>query len=178
MIVLSGLHQFRRRAVAYRNDYCTYCESTRLAVSISSFWWFHIFFVPVIPLGRHAHWFCKECGKDPRGKSKKNSGLVWAIIFGILFGATTILYWTLPTDGPDGDNVWGVRIFLSLCCLAIGFWILRWKLTARVSTKLALVVPASTTSCALCGNALIHSSTLSCPKCGVERHELPTEAIT
>lgn len=178
MLLLYGTHQFKRKVVAYRNDYCTYCESARLALRISSFWWFHFFFVPLIPLGRHSNWHCKECGKDPHGKGKRTSAMVWAIIFAVLFGGTTILYWTLPTDGPGGDNVFAVRIFLTLCCLAISIWALRWVKAPKLITKLAYVTPALTSTCSLCGGALIQSDPCNCPRCGVDRLELPSDSPT
>jgi hypothetical protein len=178
MIIICNTSQFRRKVVAYRNDYCTYCESTKLALRISSFWWLAIFFVPLIPLGRHSTWNCKDCGRSPHGKGKRTSAMVWAAIFAVMFGGTAVLYWTMPTDGPDGGDVWGVRIFLSLCCLAIGIWALRWKKAPRLALKLAYVTPALTSACALCGGALLQSDPCNCPRCGVDRLELSAGSKT
>ncbi len=114
MFILFGRWHFGRKAVAYRADWCTVCERRIVAQAIRSFDWFHIYLVPLMPLGHWWHWVCPRCEKHPH---LKGTGLLQAIIVALLFMPfflTAILYWTMSTAGLDGDNIWMVRIFLTV----------------------------------------------------------------
>ncbi|MBL0209445.1 MAG: hypothetical protein IPQ13_00795 [Holophagaceae bacterium] len=172
MFILFGRWHFGRKAVAYRADWCTVCERRIVAQAIRSFDWFHVYLIPLIPLGHWRHWECPHCEKQPH---LKGTGLLQAIIVALLFlpfFLTAILYWTMSTAGMDGDNVWMIRIFLTVMCLVMGYWAYAYQRDPSLKQRLAQIEPASETVCVNCGSALRPSKPPYCERCQMERVSL------
>ena len=129
----------------------------------------HIYLISLIPLGHWRHWECPHCEKHPH---LKGIGLLQAIIVALIFlpfFLTAILFWTLPPVGMDGDNVWMIRIFLTVMCLVMGYWAYAYQRDPSLKQRLAQIEPASETVCVNCGSALRPSKPPYCETCQMER---------
>ena len=65
MLVIFGTYNFAKKPVAYRADYCRSCEGERLTLGVRSFDAFHLFWIPVLPLGFWTRWYCGQCQAHP-----------------------------------------------------------------------------------------------------------------
>lgn len=171
-MLLHGIYRFKEAPIAYRADHCTRCKGPTVAMQLSAFCWIHLFFIPVIPLGRHRRWTCRACGNDPRVDARSTSSLVLVAILLALAGGTCLLFWFTPAGEPGGEGIWAVRAFLTVCCLVILAWIRSYLRGPKLRDLLARVRPASRTECLLCGGALEPRNPPRCPRCGLDRLEL------
>jgi hypothetical protein len=55
-----GRYRLLSRRVGYRADYCLTCDSPRIAEQYRTLDLFHIYFVPLLPLGLWRHWHCQS----------------------------------------------------------------------------------------------------------------------
>ena len=51
MLLVNGLYHFRPTRVAFRNDFCMSCHLPRRSVQIRTFDVWHLFRIPILPLG-------------------------------------------------------------------------------------------------------------------------------
>ncbi len=168
MFILHGLYRSRPRRVAFRNDYCLSCAQPRRSIQIRSFNAWHIFWIPILPLGFHTRWLCTVCGRDPHihpgtRRSFKWAGLVILIIF-------SVGIWTVALTPDDVVMGWVFRLTAPIGALLTLRHLLRTFKDPSLEEKLAAIPPASDTTCPFCAsNLLVLSSQSSCPTCGVLR---------
>jgi len=172
MLLLAGTYKFNKKRLAYRNDFCTFCDTPKLAIKVSSFWVVHVFFVPLIPLGKETKWLCINCHNDPHGKSKLAASPVLPAFSGLLCLGASILYWRTPLDGSNNDSVWAFRIILSIIGFLLLLWAFRSKRDPSLESNLSMVPPAPLTICSICGGPLSPSTPLRCPVCAIDREQL------
>ena len=66
MLLVHGRYFWARRILAFRNDYCLTCRAARMAFLHRTFDVFHLFWIPVLPLGFWQRWRCGVCGAEPQ----------------------------------------------------------------------------------------------------------------
>jgi hypothetical protein len=168
LIVLHGLYSFRRRIVAFRNDFCLRCNAARVAYCHRTFDVYHFFFVPLLPLGFWKRWYCGTCGRDPHSAGRTR--LPFKIAAAVLLGVLTIALF-LEQPGPkDVAVMWFVRAFFGIPFLLSLVWLFRSKPDPRLADLLNTVHPSDATSCPTCGVGLTPGQhAWRCPRCGMER---------
>lgn len=158
----------RAKRVAFRNDYCLSCELPRRSVLMRTLDVFHVYWVPVLPLGFWKRWTCTRCGRQPHVNRKTRRSFKWAGLMVLLF--LSALSWAAPV-APDLVVVtWGFRIGAPLGALLVLAHLLRTPTDLSLTQRLASIGPATDTICPFCGTQLIVlSSVCTCPICGVVR---------
>jgi hypothetical protein len=168
MFIFHGLYRFRRKRVAFRNDYCLFCAQPRRSVQVRSFLAWHLFWIPVIPLGFHNRWLCTVCGRDPHVHPGTRRGFKWAGLVVLLIFSVGI--WTVTLTPDDLIMGWVFRVGAPTGALLTLRHLLRTSGDPSLNEKLAAIPPASDTACPFCNsNLLVLSSESSCPTCGIFR---------
>jgi hypothetical protein len=82
MRIVRGAYYYRRKPVAFRNDYCLSCNAPRRSIAIRSFDVGHFFWIPILPVGFWRHWVCSVCGRKPH--SRKRRLLKWTTLHSLI----------------------------------------------------------------------------------------------
>jgi hypothetical protein len=168
LFIFHGIYQFRPKRVAFRNDYCLSCAQPFRSVQIRSFDAWHIFWIPILPLGFHKRWHCTNCGRAPHIYPGTRRGFKWAGLVVLLI--LTAMFWAVPLTPDVLVPGWVFRIGSPLGAILTLVHLLRAPKDPSLKENLATVPPASDTACPFCGSALLLlSSQCSCPKCGILR---------
>lgn len=168
MLIVSGRYRFKPKRVAFRNDFCLKCDQPRRSVEYRSFDAFHIFWIPIVPLGFRRRWLCATCGRPPHVNVKTRRPFVWIGLFIlILLGA---LFWALPVDPDFVGGTWFFRMGGPVGAILVLVHLLRTPADPPLKSRLDAIPPANDTTCPFCGALLLLiSSQGSCPNCGVLR---------
>src|SRR5438876_1035324 len=109
MLIVYGCYHFARRRIAYRNDYCLRCSSVRRADLYRTFDAGHLFFIPLLPLGRRRRWHCAACGQNPHERVASSQGI--KVLAVVAFAVFTAVAWLVPITRPEDVSFgWGFRI--------------------------------------------------------------------
>src|SRR5262249_6809808 len=153
---------------AFRNDFCLACSAPRMAVQVSTLRVFHLYWVPLLPLGRRSRWLCAECGAQPHHNVKtrrvfKVGGLAVLVFL-------TGFFWMTP--GIPGEPVitWVIRVTALIGALGTAVWIARSSPEVDYRQRMLTVVPSEERLCPFCNVALIRTSLdCYCPECQIKR---------
>jgi hypothetical protein len=171
MFVHYGLYHFRPKAVAFRNDYCRTCDRPRLAVRVRTFDVFHLYWVPLLPVGFWRRWYCSTCKGDPHARTRTRRG--FKIAAGVILVLFTLFAWTLlPEVEPDWRWVWGTRGVVSGLLLVTVVSLARHRPEADLAALLAIVAPFAGHQCPLCGGDLLVTHETRCARCGARSEPL------
>ena len=168
MLILFGVYNFARKNVAFRNDYCLSCKAPRKAVQTRSFDAFHIYYLPLSPLGFWKHWYCSACDNDPHARTTTNRAMKW-IGFAILLLLTAVFWVVMPAENDDRVMVWVFRIGAPVGAVLTLVYLERTPKEPPLQELLAGVPPADETACPFCNTPLLLVANPYCPKCGVQR---------
>ncbi len=170
-MALEGIRSYKSRIVAYRNDFCLSCEGPSRAHQIRSLKAYHVFFIPVLPLGFWREWQCSECGRDPHAYPGGLRRVAWIAV--VFLGACAIVGIRESFENQDFTTVWLMRLAL-LTAFVIALWLtLRNKPDPALAEKLGKISPDQDTACALCQGTLVLADVWRCSQCNVERKILP-----
>jgi hypothetical protein len=168
MLVIHGTYRLFPRRIAFRNDSCLTCAAARRAILISTFDVIHVFWVPLVPIGRWKRWTCSVCGKRPdenreSRRSFKIAGLILLIVFAVVF-------WLTPVDAQEPAASWIFRIGFPLGALATAIHLARWTPKPGYKEALQTVAPANDLACPFCAVPLVQATLdCYCPACQVKR---------
>jgi hypothetical protein len=174
MLILHGTYSWGRKLVAYRNDYCLTCAAERVAFRHRTFDVFHIFFVPILPLGLWKRWHCAVCGQDPHASPRTRKSLKWAGV-AVLALMTLSAFGVSPREKPDDAVfIWVVRLGGPLATAWAAWATLKSPPDVRLRDRLRGVSPLLDATCPLCKVMLFPSEPAwQCPRCGIRRTALP-----
>jgi hypothetical protein len=168
MFIIHGAYHFRPKPVAFRDDYCLSCQAPRRAIAIQTFDVGHIFWIPVLPVGRWKHWKCIACRKDPHVNPKTRRSLLWAGLLCLI--AVSVILWGSP-DFEPGATVWILRISGPAAAIWLLSHLLRTPKGPTLRERLAAIPPAADAICPFCATPLIcGSARWSCPACKAVRY--------
>ena len=167
MILIHGIYRWAAKRIAFRNDYCLSCEAPRKAMQIRTFDAWHLFWVPLLPLGFIKRWFCMTCGMQPSHNKKTRFGYKIAGMFVLLI--FTVFFWMCPVQQGDEAFFWVFRIGAPLGLMFTFFHLLRSKRDPTYSDHFHSVKAADDTICPFCNVPLVAMPQFLCPVCGVHR---------
>jgi hypothetical protein len=168
---LEGLHSYKPRIVAYRNDFCVSCNALRRAHQVRSFKAYQLYYIPIVPLGFWREWQCSECGRDPHVYSRGLRRMRWVILgFAGMFAITGVIASFEQQD--SAWTMWLMRLGLPASFFTVLWFVLRNKPDRGLQEKLKQVSTDRDEVCALCGGALILDNGWRCAQCRAERAEI------
>ena len=169
MIILFGTYRLGRRRLAYRNDFCLSCEEERISEQHRTFDLFHIFWIPLLPLGFRKRWHCTECGNNPHERVKTSKPIKIAAV--VLLAIFSIVMWTMPIESPDDAiGAWVMRILVPAGLVAMIISIVRDKGAVNIEDKLQSIAPLEGDTCHFCGGYLQKAEIPYCPDCNARRY--------
>lgn len=168
MLVLHGMYRFKPKRLAFRNDFCFTCEQPRRSIRIRTFDVWHVFWIPLVPLGWRHRWICSVCGHQPHVNKRTRRTFKWLGLFVLLIFA--VAFWAMPVDPDIVAGTWVIRIGAPLGAILVLAHLLRTPRDRSLKERLLTIEPAADTVCPFCGTQLlISSSHWCCPACGVVR---------
>lgn len=167
MYIINGIYHFRPKRLGFRNDYCLSCGDARRSVHTRTFDAWHLFWIPLVPLGFWKRWICTACGRQPHVSPKTRRSFKWAGFVVLLVFSFAFWVGTLPSDFVVGG--WIFRFAAPLGAAFLLVHLLRTPKDPSLRERLATIVPASDTTCPFCGAQLLIGSETICPACGVRR---------
>lgn len=65
MLVLHGIYEFGKKQIGFMQGYCDICNSVSIFGRVRFFPFFHVFFIPLVPLGIVSELHCHVCNGAP-----------------------------------------------------------------------------------------------------------------
>ena len=165
---MEGVHSYKSRIVAYRNDFCVSCDAPRRTYQVRSFKAYQFYYIPVIPLGFWREWQCSECGRDPHAYPGFPRRVWWvAVLLAGIFAITGVI---ASFEKRDSIAIaWLMRFAFPAVFFTALWFALRNKPDWALREKLKDVSPDQDTACALCSGALIMDHGWHCSECGARK---------
>ncbi len=168
MFVLHGTYHWFPKKVAFRNDFCRFCGDQRISFAVRTFDVFHLFLIPILPLGIWRRWYCTVCGSRPHWAPKVTRGVkIGYMLLAVFLGVHGWFVFD-PAD-TDSDLLWTLRIGAPIAFLWALIAMIRRPVDDPFKEKLAAVVPYADQTCPLCGGLLAMGTPTACSGCGA-RH--------
>jgi hypothetical protein len=168
MRIVRGAYYFRRKPVAFRNDYCLSCNAPRRSIAIRSFDIGHFYWIPILPVGFWRHWVCSVCGRKPH--SRRRRLLKWTTLYSLI--TISVAFWTVPVDSGSSAISWVIRIVAPVGSILLFIRLVRSRAPFSLRKKLRSIAPAADTICPFCSIPLVVGTgeRWSCPSCNVVRY--------
>ena len=165
-----GTRHTHARRLAFRNDWCRTCRKPVRAARTRTWWWFTVFWIPLLPLGVRRRWLCDECGFPAHAVA------IWGarrrLVLALLLALGAVGLWIEPpptaAEEPELFAVFRWIVTLVPVALAISTW---WRRNdPSLAQGLQQVAATEDRHCPYCSVALVHQRGVdSCPRCGIER---------
>jgi hypothetical protein len=177
MIFIFGTRHLNPRRIGVRNDYCNACQREGLAELVETTDYGHLFFIPLLPLGKHRRWHCSQCGKDPRARYRTSKP---ARIMGLFLFPIFIILPFFPSKDhshPEDANVmWTVSAVFAAIWLYLLYSLIKGDKNPAEDQRRAAVMPLVTDRCVYCGGGTLPAPAPHCPGCGVFIYAEPRRA--
>jgi hypothetical protein len=171
-MLIEGVYHWRPKPVAFRNDYCIPCATERVAIQVRTIDVWHVFWIPLVPLGAYRRWWCLECGRRPDLSRTARRSI--KILLAVVLAGLASLTWFAPARASDKDaliTVWAMRLVFSSLLLATVWWAARGSDDVERRKRLPHQ-PSEATECPLCKVSLQLTDPPKCVKCGIIRVRL------
>ena len=175
MFIVAGIYNWSARLVAFRRDLCASCQCETLALGTRTLDFFHVFWIPVLPLGRWTRWRCAVCGKNPSVATAVRRP--FRILLWLFFVLIVLAMLSVAEEISTYDySSWISRALAGTLVVLTGWWALRPTGSETYQQRRAAVQPYSDDACPLCGAHLVRSLTdNSCSGCAAEHRPLIKE---
>ncbi len=172
MFIVAGIYNWSARLVAFRRDLCASCQRETLALGTRTLDFFHVFWLPVLPLGRWTRWRCDVCDKDPSVTTAVRRP--FRVLLWLLVVLVVLAFVSVAEDGSEYPiPAWMGRALAGTIVLLVGWWAFRPTGSKAYQQRRAAVQPFSGDACPLCGSLLVRSLTESvCSGCAAEHRPL------
>jgi hypothetical protein len=177
MFVVTGTYNFLPKVVAFRSDYCRHCQSETISFARRTVDAFHLFWIPIFPLGIWTRWYCHQCGERPH---EANTIRKWVRVLVVAFflllslpmwiSALAPILGLVPQSTDDKGNLIGALLISVL--LVLSFIWARGFRSDEIMSRIREVQTFVGHSCPICSGSLDISSTLTCRECGAENRPL------
>lgn len=167
MLIVHGIYRFCPKRVSFRNDYCLSCKAQRRTVEIRTFNMWHIFWIPLIPLGFHKRSKCVTCGSDPHYNKIARRPLMWVGLVALIIFA--LAFWVNPVEKDMPTLTWVFRIGSPILAILTLRDLIQTRNDKSLNDLRATVSPSTDTKCPFCNVQLMMGAEWSCPQCGIVR---------
>ena len=155
-MIVDGRYKLFPRKVACRHVWCSVCSAQRLAIGTRYLAVYHLFFVPLMPLGRRVEWRCNSCfiqvdAFRPVRTWISGFGMLAGLFF-MLFGAAAFL--PVPANlGREVDLGFAFQMIgLGVALVGLFAWLRQRR--RRHEAAVRQIVPLTGDRCPLCVGVL------------------------
>jgi hypothetical protein len=170
ILYIRGTYHFARKLVGFRPDFCLACRRDTVALETRSFDAWHLFWIPLIPLGFQRHWQCSACRSNPRPVRTSGGFKRLGIPVFLLAG---LAEWAVPAEGPEAGMIWMFRIAFPALALWLYFSLGQDKQDDNMLRDRLRRVPHLGDNCPICRGRLIPTSPRRCTACGAVEQRPP-----
>lgn len=170
MFFIFGTKQYDAAHKGYKIAPCNHCDAPRTIVEWSWNQWLHVFYIPLLPMGKAGSWQCAACGLEP--KEKKATSIVVKLVLLLML----LLFAPIPIIG--GFEAMEPWIYWPLMALiAWFFWlVIKSMVTHRKTMKKFaqenMLPLLSKEACELCeGKLESNKNVLQCQDCNCFAYE-------
>jgi len=158
MVILGFSTKYKDKIHAYKKMRCNQCKQDRIFYQLKGLQWFHLFFIPIIPVGSNKIWECSHCRRHQKDYIISNFWLYIIIIFAVL----SLLLGTVGYSTPDKNVVIAFFVLAGLFSALI--------LVQRNKDTTKFLPLDNTKECLLCNGELkyIEKNRYKCKRCAVE----------
>lgn len=172
MFIVAGTYNWSARLVAFRRDMCAHCQRETLSLATRTLDFFHVFWIPILPLGRWTRWSCADCGNDPSQTTAVRRPfrlLLWFLVALMVLAFLTVA----EVDSEYAIPVWMGRTLAGVVVALVGWWAVRPTGSEDYEQRRANIQPYNESACPLCGAQLVRTSTeATCSGCAAEHRPL------
>lgn len=168
MFFIFGTKSFFIKTKSYKSVWCIHCEKPVVATKIRRFAMWHLFYIPLLPLGFRTEWRCAACNKDPHASMSIYDG-IGMLLLALMFGSVFFSEKHSANLNLSQGWLWGLRIFFVLCALYSISVIVKRLQPAKSKHP---VDPLNNTECLVCSNEIDATPNAICSGCGVMREGL------
>ncbi len=172
MFIVAGTYNWSARLVAFRRDMCAHCRRETLSLGTRTLDFFHVFWIPILPLGRWTRWRCADCGNDPTQTTAVRRPfrlLLWFLVALMALAFVSVA----EVDSEYAIPVWMGRALAAVVVALVGWWAVRSTGSKDYEQRRANVQPYNESACPLCGSQLVRTSTeTTCSGCAAEHRPL------
>jgi len=170
MIVIFGYRAFGSKPVAFRDDHCLTCAKTVVSLQLRSFYWLHLFWIPLVPIGFWKVWRCPSCGQPPHARTRSSPKLM-RLLVAITCAVAAIAAWGSPVESDGAVLQWLLRLGAPVGALGAVAWYVWTPRDPNLAAILRTIPPSRTTQCPICSGAVADTAA-TCTSCGARRAAL------
>src|SRR5262245_36818994 len=163
MLIFYGSYKVLPKVIAYRSDWCNVCKKEVVSYQFRHLYIGHIFWIPLLPLGRYKIWRCAECKLDPRIRVQTSIGFYVGGIIALLLLLALLVF-------RDVDQDRTTQLGLIAACVvgvaALSFGVRHRLREPPISHE---VKPLDSNSCLVCHTPLPGGEEPICTGCGAQR---------
>jgi hypothetical protein len=166
MIIIHGIYKILKRKIAYKNVRCNHCNEIEHSEQFRAWYFLHLYFIPLLPLGSYKYWECGKCKNDPHARTQESKWMLWVgiVVFSVMLFAT-IFAGNIPKEDKSVMHIG--QIVLALLVIYCGY-----KLKIRGNNKnTAILNPIYTDeNCHYCKDKMVKiNNGMMCEKCNLMR---------
>jgi hypothetical protein len=159
-----GLYHLRERRAACRNDHCMTCGAARFFLGMRSIRFYHVFFIPLLPVGWRMRYLCTICGADRKARRPSHPLVLW---FGVFAGGVIAFVGLMMLlSGEEVFASWMIFGIGAVFFAVIGFMVRRSE-HREFMAAVKSVEPLPCDSCPLCHQVLAPSIKPQCHGCRI-----------
>ena len=163
MLIFYGSYKVLPKVTRYRSDWCNVCNREVVSYQFKHLYIGHLFWIPLLPLGRYKIWRCAECKLDPRTRVKTSVGFYVGGVIALLLLLALFVFGDVEQDRATRFGL-GAACVLGIAALSIG---LRHRLKEPpISHE---VKPLDGHTCLVCNTSLPGGEEPICTSCGAQR---------
>ncbi|MBL4770870.1 MAG: hypothetical protein JKY61_06945 [Planctomycetes bacterium] len=175
MIFFQGFYHFLPKTTAFRRDYCRSCQEVRTLTQIRTADFYHLYWIPVLPLGLWKRWKCAGCGNKPYRHTKTSRAA--KAFLALVLAVITFEFWFEPdlADEFSSQELLICRIGISALLAFALVWLKRHSPELTREQGHALVPHLAIPNCLLCGGPMQRGTPDHCQICNRKHLPVPRE---
>jgi hypothetical protein len=162
-MLIYGSYKFRPTVTGYRSDWCNVCKKEVVSYQYRHLYIGHIFWVPLLPLGRYKIWRCTQCKLDPRTRVQTSMGFYIGGIIALLLMLALLVFRDVS---QERTTQFGLIAACIVGIAALSFGLRRRLREPPISHE---VKPLAGSTCLLCHTPLPGGEEPICSNCGAKR---------
>ncbi len=168
VFLVFGTKHLGAKPSAFRNDYCRSCDDYVISIRKRSFLVGHLFWIPILPLGKRHRWICWECDNVAHEAPDTGRPMKWFVVLFLL--GLTWAGWSEPIPTESPWITWVLRFVFPAGALGFAIAAIRQKPWPDWKEKMKYVEPLTDLECPFCDEYLmLQPGGAFCQKCGLDR---------
>lgn len=163
MLIFYGSYKVLPKVTRYRSDWCNVCNKEVVSYQFRHLYIGHVFWIPLLPLGRYKIWRCTQCKLDPRTRVKTSAGFYIGGIIALLLLLALLIFHEVNQEPATRFGL------ISACVVGIAGLSIALRHKLREPPISRVVKPLDGHTCLVCHTQLPGGEEPICTSCGAQR---------